>query len=560
MASTVRKSILPIHRLPPEILTRIFILTSQIIDPRISDHAPLWPRTPSHLDLLITISEVCRQWRWLTLSTPLLWTHLSQQWHLEHNIVSRSADLPLILSIPSTTAFSPRVKGTYVSLCDRVKEVHIDNFSGGEKPFVSTPELLKMLETTPFPRLERCKIDINGWIARFGRLMDRRQQVTLFAGHGAKLTSLYLSAVPFVPTNRFPALTRFFFHNNYHLLQSERWRLHDLLVFLAASPMLEELSIIHLGVIAVRHPVVEAAQRNPVKLDSLQRFTIGDRCDETAAVGAGLLHTIAIPIGCHLHFLNEVDNLNQDTIAPIPAQLISLRSDFADATKMRLALSYPARCIAQLASPSSHGSLTVSFASERAYWIFSRTISQDTCISISCLRVQELWIRLYEGDYRRGYTPPLPLRSFPNLKRLVIGQPARMYDPRSWEEIIVLLDPLTGFLGLDGDASSTMACPLLDTLCINLPPYTRHIRPLTALLSSRAQTHPIRRVIVGYDSALELDVLAEVYGLEAFVRELVCAKLDMASYAASSTDAWLMDVPAAFDGEEPFHAYWPLWP
>ena len=454
------------------------------------------------------------------------------------------------------TTFSSRVKEGYVSISARIKEVHINNLSCSPNTSIhdSIPELLKMLRTTSFPQLEHCKIEISEFAARLGRLMGRREQVTLFAGHGAKLTSLYLSAVPFIPTNHSPSLIRFFVHNTHYFAPGERRHLHsELLVFLAAHLQLEELSITNAGLIVFSHPGVEAAQWNPVDLRSLHRFIIGDRCRETVALCKELLSAIKIPIGCHLHFLSH----GQDPISSIPAQLVSLRPDYAAATKMRLALSQPARCIAQLAAPSSHGSLTLSF--DVLVQPYDITISQHMSMTFPSLRVQELWIRLQERDYRRGNTQPLPLRAFHNLKRLVIGQPARICDPRAFERIGVLLDHITGFIGIrPGDSLTAMACPLLDTLCINLPPYVRSLRPLTTLLASREQTYPIRRVIVGYDSALELNVLAEVYGLEAYVDEFVCVKLDMASYA--SPTGWLMDIPEAFKGPDALHTHWPSWP
>ncbi|KAI0687476.1 hypothetical protein C8Q76DRAFT_698650 [Earliella scabrosa] len=505
------------------------------------------------LDLLIATSGVCRLWRWLTHSTPLLWTHLTQEWHLERQIVSRSAELPLMLSIPSRSTFSSRVKDAYVSLCDRVKEVHINDFSGAESTFDPTEELLKMLQTTPFPQLERCKIELDVWADRLGGPME--------TGHTLRWAWREIDIVVLVrrPIHTHESLTQFVVHNTAHLPVEDLWSLHDLLMFLTHTPKLEELSVVDTGSSALRHPV-EAGWRSTVELRALRWFTIGDEHDNMVAISEVLLGAIATPVGCHIHFLSDIYPFRQDPTVLNPAQLISLRPGFADATKMRLWLPSPARCITQLASPSSHGSMTLSWSSDRVGNVVSWTKSQSMYMIIPPVSVQELWIRLHEEDYRPGRRQPLPLRSFPNLKRLVIGQPAHMHDPRSFEEIGSLLDPLTGFLGLDGEASSAMACPLLDTLCINLPPYMRHVRPLTALLVSRAQTHPIRRVIIGYDSALEPDVLAEVYGLEAFVGELVCAKLDTASYSASATDAWLMDIPVAFDGKEPFHACWPSWP
>ncbi|KAF8870625.1 hypothetical protein BD779DRAFT_520772 [Infundibulicybe gibba] len=82
-----RNGLVSITRLPPEILTGIFIFSVQMVRPKD------WIGTSR------TISHVCKRWREIALDCPKLWSHID----LEHDprwlerIIERSRSVPLLL-------------------------------------------------------------------------------------------------------------------------------------------------------------------------------------------------------------------------------------------------------------------------------------------------------------------------------------------------------------------------------------------------------------------------------------------------------------------------------
>ncbi|KAF8870621.1 hypothetical protein BD779DRAFT_520592 [Infundibulicybe gibba] len=59
-----RNQFIPVARLPPEILSRIFVFTTQMVRPE------------DWTDAARIISHVCRRWREIALDCPKLWSHI----------------------------------------------------------------------------------------------------------------------------------------------------------------------------------------------------------------------------------------------------------------------------------------------------------------------------------------------------------------------------------------------------------------------------------------------------------------------------------------------------
>ncbi|KAK1214990.1 hypothetical protein PQX77_022415 [Marasmius sp. AFHP31] len=155
----------PVHRLPPELLTRIFLVS---LDPLIVPENAIARTYPPHsLDsskVPWTLGQVCRTWRQLALQTPGLWSFISfslrgdshtpaSQLHA-HRLglqLQRSAahSLTIITSTPRTLILSA-ANPTVVLLShhtDHVKHLRID-LNGQNGPITSLSRgRFQMLET-----------------------------------------------------------------------------------------------------------------------------------------------------------------------------------------------------------------------------------------------------------------------------------------------------------------------------------------------------------------------------------------------------------------------------
>ncbi|KAF8868002.1 hypothetical protein BD779DRAFT_1393234, partial [Infundibulicybe gibba] len=82
-----RNRFVPVARLPPEILSRIFVFNARMVRPG------------DRVDVARAISHVCRRWREIALDCPRLWPHIN----FEHGprwltrVIERSRSVPLSL-------------------------------------------------------------------------------------------------------------------------------------------------------------------------------------------------------------------------------------------------------------------------------------------------------------------------------------------------------------------------------------------------------------------------------------------------------------------------------
>lgn len=96
----------PVSKIPPELLSKIFLMS----------HRPTYPRQPDGIDTLL---RVCRLWRSVTFSTPGLWNKLQlnevllrddpQQLSLLTRCLALSSGLPLFLDFRETAGKIPTV-------------------------------------------------------------------------------------------------------------------------------------------------------------------------------------------------------------------------------------------------------------------------------------------------------------------------------------------------------------------------------------------------------------------------------------------------------------------
>ncbi|TFK94838.1 hypothetical protein K466DRAFT_117987 [Polyporus arcularius HHB13444] len=570
---------LPVHRVPPEVLIRIFSFVKISVDDPDSAHpAPVrWTITVHDDRKLHPLLLVCRKWRDLALNTPLLWSHVMVVPGMSDDYLARSASVPLTVYISGAISLSTTrllasggmiitqetsPSSFYQSLKSigkihsRIRVLHI-NFADS----INISWIAGFVATLGAHQLEECSIRFPSERSRLDGGFQRhvsRPRLTLFSGGwgnsgGEKLRSLHLASVPFLPSNRFPALTTLSLSNAtiiasvYGGSRVPRWGLQDLVDFLSGSPRLEELYIRNVD-LELRDLPFSGTTR--VTLGCLRQLVLDVPLHTHISAVQRAFSIIGYPGHCHV-LLTTFSASQPDDIV---AQLLTTLPCTDSYTRLRIRAVEDEHTTLHFVPASGNGSLSMCLrVTDQPY---ARTVPFNPQRELRalfdraypwCCAVEELWLELAEDDYYYGLR--CVLGRFPSLRRLVVSQPCYV-SPGGWyahiAEALHLLHPAR---------NGTVACPALDTLCINIPAYCKDVEAVKQVLLSRARSHPVRRLVVGYNSMLEWDVLEEVFSLEELVEEFVCEELPPARRDTVLAD-WLLSIPQVFE-EGGFHADWP---
>ncbi|KAI0711043.1 hypothetical protein C8T65DRAFT_739612 [Cerioporus squamosus] len=509
VAQMLHNERLPIYRLPPEVMIRIFSFVRISVDDADSAHLrPVrWTFTVLDDRELHPLLLVCRRWRDLALSAPLLWSHVMAVRGMVDNYLARSASVPLTVYIEGYRVIDYHVQRSSIGkVRSRIRVLHINYTDSGIPSW-----MMGFLATLGAHQLEECNIDFHSTRSEGGvftsytvTVPDFRPRLTLFSGGsgnggGERLRILRLAGVPFLPSNRFPDLTTLSLSSatmrtDVAGADTTSWSVQDLVDFLSGSPRLEELYIRN----------VQLERRSPDAVDQLL------------------------------------------TSLPWP--------DSHWYTRLRITAIEFGSTMLHFVPSSGSGSLTIGLrvVNQRMRVDFNPQRELRALFDIAypwCCAIEELWLELAEDDYYHGLG--CILGRFPGLKRLVVSQPSYL-SPGGWyarlADTLHLLRPTK---------TGNIACPALDTLCVSIPAYCKDVEAVKQVLLSRAQSHHVRRLVIGYSHMLELEVLAEVFSLEELVEEFVCEELPPVRRGTVLAD-WLLSIPKVFE-DGGFHASWPKW-
>ncbi|KAI0753995.1 hypothetical protein C8Q80DRAFT_1136025 [Daedaleopsis nitida] len=286
-----------------------------------------------------------------------------------------------------------------------------------------------------------------------------------------------------------------------------------------------------------------------VTLGRLRRFAFeGDRKESLVSATRTLSSIVLIPPSCHRYYI-PVKTYS------VGALLVCLSSDNTCWTKMRL--DFSGRNLLQLVDAEGRDSVSLSpIVTTPEDWTCLLNLFASS--PVFC-HVNELWLAPFVYDYERiAAQPGIPiLFSFPQVEVLAITYPGTLtplhHEQTLETDLHALLAPLIPPLRPGGEPP---ACPRLETLCVYLPRYVTNVDYLHRVLFSRARTHPIHRLVVGYDPTLELEVVADVLALAVWVDECVCEEVRL---PRSTTSDWVFDVPGAFRPPRSVFAEWPDW-
>ncbi|RDX43589.1 hypothetical protein OH76DRAFT_1409977 [Lentinus brumalis] len=528
ISDALRNTVVPINRLPPEILTDIFSMLRDEL-PVVAYFPARWPFKVYRTESLEPLLAVCRCWRDLVLGTPSLWNRFQavhDRGSTKH--FNRSFGSPVAIDIVS--CYTRKMDAWCRQLEGQIRELHIHvKWNRGEEVPGSIFDFLLAFSA---PELVHCKINFLN--VPFPLSLWDSPSVPLFAGHGNKLRSLYLAGTPLLPANTFPLLTRFALcHAPYVYFEDNKpnWNLDDLVKFLSGSPRLEELYLCCIT-IQGRAPLSDNAHLpQSVKLHQLRYFAI-DAYGEPAIIPAIRMVDSAIisPPSCH-RFYTPIH-----PVESIPMLL-------GDRAYRRLRIDFSGRKLLQFADDQGSVSMCAPVRSE-SDWSQLHTLFQTSPVFEA---IEELWLALGPTEYEIIRSLPPLFSWFPKVRGLSITLNP-FFAPHQCLTLEYVLSPLH---------ADTLMCPLLDTLCINLPGSVTSVDQLEYMLSARSRRHPVRRLVVGYDPRLDLPVLADVFAFERLVDELVIGEVMVPASLASD---WLLDVHNAFDDERSaIKEGWPRW-
>ncbi len=555
----------PINRLPAEILVHIFsnLLQERRIDST-HDFADRWSFLAFDPRPIRPVLEVCQHWRQLALSTPTLWAHANNG-NINDRYLSLSRNAPLTVSL-TWLRFTPEMCRSCIQAGSRITVLHIHIPEASiryphslRKDTLS--RLSRFLAEFPADSLRHCSI---AFPSAASEIMD----TVLFRGGGQSLRSLHLSGMRFLPQIAFPKLNRLFIDRPTRSQRGDTnlasWTIGDLVTFLAGCPDVQELVLAPVDMHLVDTGPSAKTQPRSVTLPRLRYFAVGIHEEAFINEAAELLTaSILFPTQCHLLFTRLPAGIRPHDFQEPLGGFLAVLPISTPFNRLRIWSTDDGQRI-QFGSSSSGGTLTICFGPYD--WGHLRAAFKTMPAHLTY--IEELWIGLAKFDYNPHISNlRCMLDLFPNLRRLVIGQPApplppnplHMFDPCFLEAAVGMLRP-DDFRFMEVD--SGLACPHLDTICIDLPEYTQGMRVLAHVLEGRRQAgYPVRRLVVGYDSKLELDVLGQaLVPLQELVEELVCEELRPHTRPKSvfSDCLWLLSNSHVFQSTG-MDLYWPDW-
>ncbi|PIL30138.1 hypothetical protein GSI_07716 [Ganoderma sinense ZZ0214-1] len=576
VAGLVNSTSLPIHRVPPELLTRIFALSPRVImhgsdRDRNGGEAQLayWPfKAEVDVSDLYRLTKVCRYWRDLAIATPTLWTTVGtgSRAHRKSDFVRHSIFLPdnpslgLVVHL-DRHKLSTRIKSMLTN-APNIQELHIWDTA-------SIPGLSSSWRFDP-SALEHCTLWTNDTSSAHQRSGTNSNLPFSFNNGGAtKLRSLCLSESFFhiLPPNGFPALSVLILSTS---PAKSRTKMTDLFRFLAGCPQLEEAYIYN-----IQRDASPTSTLNSLPIIALPRLRYlsythsRDRKSgwkERADPIECLLSHTSIPSTCHMYFVVDDTKHRATNVSIIDSVCRHVGGKDSTTTHLFLWLSTNTsdnRSSMQLVFPE--GSLRIQFKTNN-----------------DCLEVLHSFPRIFSGteDIRIGYDstsgyahhdPRHSLASslpeiFPNARAItlipkVIPKDRSRYVVRALP--LYLADPpkptsSSAPTGGEAAASAAVPHPRLDTLWI-LVQSKKEIGTLKKILAARdALGFPVRCVVVHHRFAAGSTARAHLRALP--VEQVILTHPKASESKKEREGDWALRFPERFSLPPAVRRDWPtMW-
>lgn len=251
-----RNSILPISRIPPEVLTAIFSLVRSRGGGKALSS---WRRDPICLTAvtILPLTRVCRSWRDIALSCAALWSHFDRSnVQLASHWLARTQSHGLSVTFHETMHLRTSAFGKLLDHFSRFQDVVLPVGGIGSHDYDADHKAW----SSPAPRLENLELSHCGLPSH------------LFAGHAPLLTRLALKRCGFDwgALSGFTSLSRLSIIGS--LTPTTTVELYDLL---SALPSLTSLALSGIEIAEAASPEEGIAHRPSIQLRYLQRLDLG---------------------------------------------------------------------------------------------------------------------------------------------------------------------------------------------------------------------------------------------------------------------------------------------
>ena len=579
----------PIHRMPVEVLTKIFALSPRAIIHRGTtgsegSQLAYWPfKAEGDVRDIHKLTEVCRYWRDLAIATPTLWTTIrlgsgenrsgagSDDFRGNIHSPRDPSRIGFIVHVDHDRPCTHKILDSMLRHSPNIRELHVWDMA------CITKDVSSFWRAFDASALEHCTL----WEDSRLRYRDSPRPPKpnsipfFFTNDGARLRSLCLSDFTFhvFPPNAFPALTRLLVSAS----EESRVTMGDLFKFLAGFPRLEELYIYNIQ----RNPFhTSPTSQLPISLPHLQYLYYAYRQHRDSGWEEGqdpvehLLSSTAIPPTCHVYF--AVDNkpyrgvTDRDILDSVCRYVQG-----KDATVSHVFLWLISEEQSTMQLVFRQGSLRLQFGTHfecvEALGSFHGSLLSSTEDVRVCYPSAGSYTELVASLHRTLPTV------FPNLKALLLVRrnPDRSYSDRVWLDPsrsvatvhllhYYLADVPASPISTDSDSEEEMDTeaeyvpwhPALDTLWVFVGSQ-QEIIPLQETLAGRAALgFPIRRLVIHHCFEARSPALARLRDLGLYdVEELILTETRAAEVLSEGD--WAVRLPDRFSLPATIHRDWP---
>ncbi|KAI0714753.1 hypothetical protein C8Q76DRAFT_436068 [Earliella scabrosa] len=306
-------SCVPIHKLPPEILSDIFHFVPDWLDELDEMIGRRWsPSECVDTRQLVPVTAVCQYWRRVALETPSLWTTVYDKdcSHLRYDYadplhrlwIDRSANAAL--HVCSHRLLSELTFDIITRQSSRIHDLHLISSlprnAWNNQESVQDNEHVRMnaVLAAPLTNVEACRLE---------DIYRQPPFVHLFSGKCIRLQELHLTHTCFLPSHPISSLTRLSICNPPRPYHTCRNVLDDVLKLLGGLPQLNKL---HLGSFVSRTSTITSTWPDrvgkPITLPHLDTFIYSEwvLSDHPSIDGflSKLLAHIVLPETCARRF------------------------------------------------------------------------------------------------------------------------------------------------------------------------------------------------------------------------------------------------------------------
>ncbi|KAJ7576131.1 hypothetical protein C8J56DRAFT_973165 [Mycena floridula] len=482
----LRNKLLPIHRLPPEVLTNIFTMTQRVPPSFCPWEAELEGLDSAKRPYWLSLLTVCRHWRGIIATSAHMWSCVDNRFDPEIFLKrSRSALLNVhLISLPH----DPPAPPTMLQILGK----HIQRFAQLHITAENEPLIFPLLMSKPAPQLFSLSIN-NAYSAAVPWHMTTDVLPPIFQGKMPLLKQLSLKGFSSWPTGYFHGLTHLYLHGQ---SDASRPTTSGFLDFLEHSPELEILTLSNAG--PTRDNISDTPSAAVTRFLPLPRLKVLNFESWKPFAISRLLSHFDISQDCELYIIgwsNTALLSSQETLGSILPPELSRLKNLRNLQECRISL------ISGWSSLFDHIAVVGNVLHFCGRFSFSQLIPMTVQYPVQQIRRLRIHDSRSLNNHLISHDPWKEiLAGFPALRHLEIDVGPRTQGLT--KDIII---------GLDSQNGSSMICPRLKTVQIENEKVLPGLR-IQSLAETRA-THgaPLRRLRVYSSERVPEDNISVVF-------------------------------------------------